>query len=760
MPIKKIYKVEEMNIKLKFSFFAGLFAILISCSPNYDEPILDLSSMQLLDQDLEISIVASEPLIIAPIAIDFDTKGRIWVAEMQDYMPDIDGATENIPKGRILILEDYDNDGIMDHSKIFKDKIHHLRSIRLFSDGLLYADDNKLYFVSIKNDLPQKIETIDSLYAVGGNVEHKANGLLKNIDNCFYNAKSNSRYCYNNQAWKKEPTSFRGQWGITTDENGRLYANSNSNFLFGDQFLPNTLIKNKYLINPEELTFDIIRDRSIKPIHATSVNRAYQEGVVDSLGRLKKITSACGPHIFQSDALGIDYQNAAFICVPEANLIKHLIFDPQSFKQEAKFANQTQEFLASNDEGFRPVNICSGPDGSLFIVDMHRGILQHKTYMTQFLRNETLEKGLDTIINYGRILKIKSKLYNTALNAYNFENEQNLLEQLGSNNAWIRNKSQEILINLESKTLDKALEKILFKGNKIEKLHALWTLVGRQSLPSNFASEITINEDPWLIANYIKSLDGYYNPLKKTEILDLFKKFSKSNNEIVLNHLLTSLSLIKMEFPKEFNVLLSKIMNKTDIEILPNAIITAFPSGELMDTLTWENSNYSNVLLLNKKVSEVNENVNKKKMNFIYDEIKASDQISKSGISLYNSSCSPCHGFGGNGINALAPSLVKGKLVNSNKSIVPLIIINGLHGEITVNNEKVSFASEMPKFEKGSKLSTREITKITNYIYNAFREDIVRVNDSLVDELILKYGQKNEMWTESSLLNLFPSENK
>ncbi|MBK8555980.1 MAG: hypothetical protein IPL65_09545 [Lewinellaceae bacterium] len=66
-----------------------------------------------------------------------------------------------------------------------------------------------------------------------------------------------------------------------------------------------------------------------------------------------------------------------------------------------------REFLAATDPAFRPVNLSDGPDGSLYIVDMHHGILQHKTYMTAYLRDKLTSSGLDTVVNMGRILRVR-----------------------------------------------------------------------------------------------------------------------------------------------------------------------------------------------------------------------------------------------------------------------------------------------------------------------------------------------------------------
>jgi hypothetical protein len=143
-------------------------------------------------------------------------------------------------------LEDLDKDGVVDNSKVFLDKLVLPRAMALVYGGLLYVDGPKLWFVEIKNDKPGKKMLVDPIYAEGGNVEHASNGLMMNIDNWIYNADYNFRYRLQNGKWLKEPTSRRGQWGITKDNFGRLYYNNNSTQLQSDFVLPNRIIKNKY----------------------------------------------------------------------------------------------------------------------------------------------------------------------------------------------------------------------------------------------------------------------------------------------------------------------------------------------------------------------------------------------------------------------------------------------------------------------------------------------------------------------------------
>ena len=77
----------------------------------------------------KVELVASEPLISTPVAMQWDEDGRLWVVEMNGYMPNVDGKGEGTPNGRVVVLEDTDGDGRMDKSTVFLDQLVMPRAI-------------------------------------------------------------------------------------------------------------------------------------------------------------------------------------------------------------------------------------------------------------------------------------------------------------------------------------------------------------------------------------------------------------------------------------------------------------------------------------------------------------------------------------------------------------------------------------------------------------------------------------------------------
>jgi glucose/arabinose dehydrogenase len=361
-------------------------------------PVLDAKTAirhMEIEKGLEVQLVAAEPLVTTPVAMTFDEKGRMWVVEMTGYMPDTVGTGEDIPNGKVVILEDTNKDGVADTRKVFLDSLVLPRAICLVENGLLLAEPPRLWYIEINNDQPGKRTLVDDKYTEGGNVEHQPNGLLRAMDNWIYNAKSAKRYRKAGNKWLKEDTHFRGQWGISQDNAGRLYYNNNSENVLGDYFPPGLGANNPRQRKVAGYDEKIVPDTKVFPIRATTgVNRGYMKGILNDSLRLNDMTAACSPLVYRGQLLGKAYDNNIFVAEPSGNLIKRNVIQDSGYIIKGKQAYHGKEFLASTDERFRPVSLYNGPDGALYVIDMYRGIIQHKTYLTPYLKNENISRNL------------------------------------------------------------------------------------------------------------------------------------------------------------------------------------------------------------------------------------------------------------------------------------------------------------------------------------------------------------------------------
>ena len=84
-----------------------------------------------------MQLVAHEPDVVDPVDMAFDENGRIYLAEMIDY-PD-DPPPGKPPRSRIVMLEDRDGDGRIDHSTIFADHLLEVSGLMPWKGGLIAA---------------------------------------------------------------------------------------------------------------------------------------------------------------------------------------------------------------------------------------------------------------------------------------------------------------------------------------------------------------------------------------------------------------------------------------------------------------------------------------------------------------------------------------------------------------------------------------------------------------------------------------------
>ena len=457
----------------------------------------------------KVEIVASEPLISTPVAMQFDPAGRLWVVEMNGYMPDLSAKGEDAPVGRVVVLEDTDGDGRMDKSTVFLDKLVMPRAISLRKGGALIAEPPSVYWCPDENGdlVADKKEVVIPAYTAGGNPEHMPNGLLLAMDNWIYNAKSAKRYRFLQSGELKSDTSvFRGQWGISQDDFGRLYYNYNSDQLRADLLPASYLMRNPSLKSPEGVNIQIAKSQKVWPARVTpGVNRGYRKGGLIE-GKLAEFTAACGPLVYRGDAMP-ELRGNSFVCETSANLVKRNVHTEKGGYITAKSATEGTEFLASTSERFRPVNMADGPDGALYCVDIARGLVQHITYVTPWLRRQIIERKLEQPIDQGRIWRIvpaKGAARQPALNLAKATPEQ-LVGALSDPNGWTRDTAQRLLVEQGASAPVAALEKTAKSADQpLAHLHALWTLEGLEKLTSPVAVAALGDADPKVRAAAIR----------------------------------------------------------------------------------------------------------------------------------------------------------------------------------------------------------------------------------------------------------------
>jgi hypothetical protein len=476
-----------------------------------------------IEPGFTIELVASEPMVQEPVAMSFDGDGRLWVVEMRGFMPDIAGKGEAEKSGRISILEDQDGDGLMDKSTIYLDGLILPRALGLIKGGALISENKALWLTQDTNgDLKADTKVLlDSTYAKNGAPEHSDNGLLLNLDNWYYNVKSRLRYRLMEGKWQRDSTEFRGQWGMSHDDQGRLFYNYNWSQLHADLVPANSITRNKNHSNSSGIDHGLTTDRRIYPIRSNpAINRGYIEGTLDKKGRLMEFTAACSPLVIRSTLFPKPYIGNALVCEPAGNLIKRNVVTEKNGILQAHDPHPQHEFLASTDERFRPTQMALGPDGALYIAVMYHGIIQHGSYMTPYLKDQNIKRKLDAPIHLGRIWRIVPKGKNVKkVHPLQQASGPALISYLSHPDGFYRDMAQRLLIERQDKSLVPELKKIVQKNTyNLGRLHALWTLEGMQAADTEFLISLFSDESSLIKNNALRLLGQ--KPNTPTTLLD------------------------------------------------------------------------------------------------------------------------------------------------------------------------------------------------------------------------------------------------
>lgn len=715
-----------------------------------------LQTMQ-VEPGFQIQLVAEEPLLSTPVAMNFDEKGRMWVVEMNGYMHDTLATGEDIPNGAIVILEDTDGNGVMDKRNVFWDSLVLPRAICLIENGALVAVPPQLLFVENNKDKAGKVTVVDTAYNGQGNVEHESNGLIRGIDNWVYSANSNKRYRKTAAGWLTEPTHYRGQWGITQDDYGRLLYNNNSQNMLGDYFLPGMGTPNKFKKNTAGYNVRITDDNRVYPARPTTgVNRGYREKELDSTGRLVNFTAACGPVIYRSDLFGKEYYNNVFVAEPSANLIKRNILKEEGIVLKGEQAYKGKEFLTSIDERFRPVNLYTGPDGALYILDMYRGIIQHKFYLTEYLKGEIKKRSLTQPLNCGRIYKVvpvgvsKNKVQQFPGKPADW------IALLSSGNGWMRDKAQQLLVDGKHTALaDTIRHHLLSETDNSTKLRLLWTLEGLGVLQQQDVLPL-LNSADWKVKMHaIAALASTVNESSAATALDILQQQLQSADTAAVIAATYQLKTVA-KFSK---TAIDEILKKLLIDYGRNPYI----ADAILSNYADEKEGFYNNLLkqlkdtaasVYKSVQLVLSNIEKEKSS---SNEKLLAKTYPTGSTIYNTVCQSCHGKNGAGITMLAPPLNKSEWVTGDVNKLIAIVLKGASGPITVGNKLYKapeISGEMPGIGANPDITDEGLAQLLSYIRKNWNNNASEVKISEVTAVRAKLAERQQPFTEAELKKL------
>jgi mono/diheme cytochrome c family protein/glucose/arabinose dehydrogenase len=432
-----------------------------------------------------IELVAAEPLVRDPVAIDFDPDGRMYVVEMSGYMPSITGEGEDRPIGRIVVLEDRNDDGRMDTRTVFLDSLVLPRTVAVLSRGVLVGAPPFLWLArdttgDLRADTREMVR--DDYGRADANPEHNANGALWGVDNWIHSANHTVELRLRaDGTFDSRTTPSLGQWGVSSDEYGRLYRNSNEDPLRADMIPAHYATRDGGTATIRGVYAALTPNVPVFPSRKTpAVNRGYRERTLRPDSTLAHYTSAGSATAFVGDRLPPELRRSVFVAEPAGNLVGQFTVSAEpGGAVSAMRAVDSTDFLTSTDERFRPVYLSNAPDGTLYIVDMHRGIIQHRTFITDYLEEKIRDRGLEQPIGYGRIYRVVHRSFRRGPRpGLSARSPAELVDVLTHPNGWWRITAQRLLVERSDRSAAPALRALQRHQDDRVRLHALWTLEG------------------------------------------------------------------------------------------------------------------------------------------------------------------------------------------------------------------------------------------------------------------------------------------
>ena len=490
--------------------------------------------------------VLTEPDVQEPTQIAFDGNGRMFVVEIRAYMQDADAIGELDPVGRISVHEDVNNDGVYEKHSVFVDKLVFPRFVLPFgANSILTMESNQdevwRYTDTNGDGVADTKELFTTNFGRAGNVEHQQSSLYWGMDNWLYSTYNAFRVRWTPNGVVREPTGTNGaQWGITHDDYGKMW------FQGGASGLPSYFQFPIHYGNfrvPDQLApgFEI-------PWGVSGVGD-FQPGT-SAIRRpdltLASVTGSAGNDLVRGHRMPKDLLGDYLYGEPVARIVRRV--RPVVTEGLTQLQNVHQwehsEFIRSTDHLFRPVDIATAPDGTEYIVDLYRGIIQEGTWTQpgSYLRAKIDQYQLAKNVRRGRIWRLSHESTGRDRTQPRMLNETaaQLVTHLDHANGWWRDTAQQLLVLKQDKSVVPALQQMARTSPSLfGRFHALWTLEGLGALDAALVRQEMEDPNPKMRIQAIRVSETLYKAGDRSLAADYRRLAQDTDVDVVIQAMLT-----------------------------------------------------------------------------------------------------------------------------------------------------------------------------------------------------------------------------
>jgi putative membrane-bound dehydrogenase-like protein len=462
-----------------------------------------------------VELVAAEPLVRDPIAISFDENGRLFVVEFPEYNHR-HADWELNDHGRVRVLEDTNGDGKYDRSSIYVDGVASPTGVICYDGGIFVAAAPDILFCkdTTGDGLADVRKTVFTGFAISENRGGGArlNSFRWGLDNRIHLCTSfsggevrpagdedskpvdvrNRGFAFDPRTLEFEATSGAGQHGLAMDDWGRFFLCNNSDPFRLLMYESRYAVRNPHVVAPPSYVSiaadgkftKLFRISQVEPWRIERTRRrvaGLYRGSAEGGTPAGFFTSASGVTVYRGDAWPAEYRGSIFVCQPSGNLVHRARLEANNLELIARRADRDAEFVASRDNWFRPVELANAPDGTLYVVDMYRELIETALALPPDVLNQ-LQPGAGT--NRGRIYRIAADpAEQRRLPRLGDASTAQLVALLEHRNGWHRDTAARLLYQRQDRAAVQSLKKLAVESELAEgRMTALYALAGLRAL--------------------------------------------------------------------------------------------------------------------------------------------------------------------------------------------------------------------------------------------------------------------------------------
>ncbi|MCI0379416.1 MAG: ThuA domain-containing protein [Gemmataceae bacterium] len=455
-----------------------------------------------LPNGFRAELVAADPDIRRPICMNWDERGRLWIAESVDYPHNQQPAGQG--NDRLVICDDTDGDGKADKFTVFADKLSIPASFTFSHGGVIVFEGRQTVFLKDTNgdDKADERKTLFGGWSMG-DTHGGASNMQYDFDNWIWGMQgyNDSRLTVGGEFHRFRQGFYRfkpdgsklefvrstnnNTWGIGLSEDGLVFgstANGNPSVYMP---IPNRYYEAVKGWTPSLVLKGIADSFRFKP----ATDKVRQ---VDFHGGY---TAAAGHALYTARNYPKEYWNrTAFVCEPTGHLVGTFILrrEGSSFRSSNPF-----NLFASDDEWTAPIMAEVGPDGNVWVIDWYNFIVQHNPTPIGFKTGKGAAYETDLRDKkHGRIYRIVYESNDSAkkkpFTLANATPDQ-LVAALRNDNLFWRKHAQRLLVERGQLDVLPALCKLAADSNvdeiglNVGAIHALWTMHGLGALNGKHA---------------------------------------------------------------------------------------------------------------------------------------------------------------------------------------------------------------------------------------------------------------------------------